>query len=181
MKSTLDFPAPALWPRRLPVTPLAFIATKLALGMDLPTLKNTVTKDTTACFEPSLDYCVVKMPRWDVEKFWQVDPHIGSSMKSVGEVMSIGRNFEEALQSAIRMVDNNNGFEPKGWLSVSEEELDDELVRPTNKRIFALSAALKRGYTVDQLHQMTRIDRWWLDKLVRINQIEEAMQQHKGA
>eukprot|EP00005_Dracoamoeba_jomungandri_P011959 CAMPEP_0174274910 /NCGR_PEP_ID=MMETSP0439-20130205/59532_1 /TAXON_ID=0 /ORGANISM="Stereomyxa ramosa, Strain Chinc5" /LENGTH=1465 /DNA_ID=CAMNT_0015366961 /DNA_START=20 /DNA_END=4417 /DNA_ORIENTATION=+ len=156
--------------------PLAFVAAKLSLGMELPSLKNAVTKDTTANFEPALDYIVAKMPRWDVRKFRVVDPKIGSSMKSVGEVMAVGRSFEEAIQKAIRMVDVvNKGFEPHKWAKASQEQLDQELFEPTEQRIFALAEAFKRGYTVDKLHDMTKIDRWFLHKLKRIDNLDEEL------
>lgn len=147
--------------------PLAYVAAKLSLGIPLPEIKNSVTGVTTACFEPSLDYCVVKIPRWDLAKFIRVSNHIGSSMKSVGEVMAIGRRFEEAFQKALRMVDENvNGFDPN-LKAVSEEEL----MTPTDKRMFVLAAALKAGYTVDKLYELTKIDRWFLEKMKNINAI----------
>lgn len=122
--------------------PLAYVAAKLGLGIALPDIKNSVTGVTTACFEPSLDYCVVKMPRWDLSKFTRVSKNIGSSMKSVGEVMSIGRKFEEAFQKALRMVDGNvNGFDPDLY-----PVNDDVLKEPTDKRMFVLAAALQDGY-----------------------------------
>ncbi|KAI1287621.1 CAD protein [Halotydeus destructor] len=143
--------------------PLAYIAAKLALGYALPTLKNSVT-GTTACFEPSLDYCVVKIPRWDLGKFTGVSREIGSSMKSVGEVMAIGRGFEEAFQKALRMVEETvAGFDP--YLKPVN---DSELQTPTDKRIFVLAAALKKGYDVDRLHELTRIDKWFLYKFKNI-------------
>lgn len=144
--------------------PLAYVAAKLALGIPLPTIKNSVTGVTTACFEPSLDYCVVKIPRWDLAKFNRVSTKIGSSMKSVGEVMSIGRNFEEAFQKALRMVDENvTGFDPN-IKNVNE----DELREPTDKRMFFLAAALKQGYTVEKLYDLTKIDIWFLGKFKNI-------------
>lgn len=144
--------------------PLAYVAAKLSLNIPLPEIKNSVTGVTTACFEPSLDYCVVKIPRWDLSKFIRVSNHIGSSMKSVGEVMAIGRRFEEAFQKALRMVDENvNGFDPN-LKPVSEEEL----MTPTDKRMFVLAAALKAGYTVDKLYDLTKIDRWFLEKMRNI-------------
>ena len=154
--------------------PLAYVAAKLSLGVSLPSIKNSVTGVTTACFEPSLDYCVVKIPRWDLAKFIRVSKNIGSSMKSVGEVMSIGRNFEEAFQKALRMVDNSvNGFDP-----YLQEVNNDELTEPTDKRPFVLAAALKANYTIDQLHSLTKIDKWFLNKMKNIiefyNQLEEA-------
>lgn len=143
--------------------PLAYVAAKLALAIPLPEIKNSVTGVTTACFEPSLDYCVVKMPRWDLSKFTRVSKHIGSSMKSVGEVMAIGRKFEEAFQKALRMVDNVNGFDP--YLKAVNEH---ELVQPTDKRMFVLAAALKAGYTVEKIYELTQIDRWFLRKMKTI-------------
>lgn len=144
--------------------PLAYVAAKLALGTALPDIKNSVTGNTTACFEPSLDYCVVKIPRWDLSKFTRVSSKIGSSMKSVGEVMAIGRKFEEAFQKALRMVDENvMGFDPN-LKQVSEEELKE----PTDKRMFVVAASLNAGYTVDKLHELTKIDRWFLQKMKNI-------------
>ncbi|XP_075969531.1 carbamoyl-phosphate synthetase 2, aspartate transcarbamylase, and dihydroorotase rudimentary isoform X1 [Anticarsia gemmatalis] len=144
--------------------PLAYVAAKLSLGIALPVIKNSVTGVTTACFEPSLDYCVVKIPRWDLAKFTRVSTKIGSSMKSVGEVMSIGRNFEEAFQKALRMVDENvNGFDPN-IKKVNENELRE----PTDKRMFVLAAALREGYTVDKLYDLTKIDKWFLEKFKNI-------------
>lgn len=144
--------------------PLAYVAAKLALGISLPELCNSVTDSTTACFEPSLDYCVVKIPRWDLGKFAGVSNKIGSSMKSVGEVMAIGRNFEEAFQKALRMVDENvNGFDP-----YIKPVNDEELECPTDKRMFVVAAALKAGYSIESLHKLTRIDSWFLSKLQNI-------------
>ena len=144
--------------------PLAYIAAKLALNLALPTLMNSVTNKTTACFEPSLDYIVVKVPRWDLSKFKKVSTKIGSSMKSVGEVMAIGRTFEEAFQKALRMVDETVlGFDPD-IKAVSESELSE----PTDKRIFVVAAALKEGYSVDHLNRLTSIDKWFLSKLSNI-------------
>ncbi|XP_075451272.1 multifunctional protein CAD-like isoform X4 [Ascaphus truei] len=144
--------------------PLAYVAAKLALGIPLPVLRNSVTNSTTANFEPSLDYCVVKMPRWDLSKFLRVSTKIGSSMKSVGEVMSVGRSFEEAFQKALRMVDENCvGFDH----SVKPAS-DDELETPTDKRIFVLAAALRAGYTIERLYELTKIDRWFLHKMKNI-------------
>lgn len=144
--------------------PLAYVAAKLALNIPLPDIRNSVTGVTTACFEPSLDYCVVKMPRWDLSKFTRVSKNIGSSMKSVGEVMAIGRKFEEAFQKALRMVDETvNGFDP--YLKpVSDEQLE----QPTDKRMYVLAAALRAGYTIDRLYELTKIDRWFLCKLQKI-------------
>nr|NVI70460.1 rudimentary [Cucujiformia] len=144
--------------------PLAYVAAKLGLGIALPDIKNSVTGNTTACFEPSLDYCVVKIPRWDLRKFHRVSTKIGSSMKSVGEVMAIGRKFEEAFQKALRMVDENVcGFDPH-----IQQVIDEELEQPTDKRMFVVAAALKNGYSVDKLFGLTKIDRWFLRKMKNI-------------
>nr|MBE5724563.1 rudimentary [Cucujiformia] len=144
--------------------PLAYVAAKLGLGIALPDIKNSVTGDTTACFEPSLDYCVVKIPRWDLHKFQRVSTKIGSSMKSVGEVMAIGRKFEEAFQKALRMVDENvSGFDP-----YIKQVIDEELEQPTDKRMFVIAAALKSGYSVDKLYELTKIDRWFLQKMKNV-------------
>ncbi|CAK8696829.1 unnamed protein product [Clavelina lepadiformis] len=144
--------------------PLAYIAAKLALGIALPDIKNSVTNSTTANFEPSLDYCVVKIPRWDLRKFSGVSTEIGSSMKSVGEVMGIGVTFEEAFQKALRMVDSNcMGF------CYGLEQLSDEALRtPTDKRVFVLASALQAGYDVDTLYDLTHIDKWFLHKFKNI-------------
>lgn len=144
--------------------PLAYVAAKLALGISLPEIQNSVTGKTTACFEPSLDYCVVKIPRWDFSKFQRVSTKIGSSMKSVGEVMAVGRKFEEAFQKALRMVDENvTGFDP--YIRTAN---DDELEKPTDKRMFVLAAAIKAGYSIDRLYELTKIDRWFLSKFKNI-------------
>ncbi|GJQ71591.1 CAD [Trypoxylus dichotomus] len=144
--------------------PLAYVAAKLGLGIPLPKISNSVTGATTACFEPSLDYCVVKIPRWDLSKFSRVSTKIGSSMKSVGEVMAIGRTFEEAFQKALRMVDETvMGFDP-----YAEKVCDEELKEPTDKRMFVVAAALKSGYTVEKLYELTKIDKWFLQKMKRI-------------
>uniref|UniRef100_A0A671UB49 Multifunctional protein CAD n=1 Tax=Sparus aurata TaxID=8175 RepID=A0A671UB49_SPAAU len=152
--------------------PLAYVAAKLGLGIPLPLLKNSVTNSTTANFEPSLDYCVVKVPRWDLSKFLRVSTKIGSSMKSVGEVMAIGRSFEEAFQKALRMVDENCvGFDHT-IKPVSEKELQT----PTDKRIFVLASAFRAGYTVDQLYELTKIDRWFLHKMKNITDHERLLE-----
>ena len=153
--------------------PLAYIAAKLALGMSLQDLMNTVTGVTTACFEPSLDYLVVKIPRWDLSKFARVSTRIGSSMKSVGEVMAIGRGFEEAFQKALRMVDESVlGFDPE-----RKEVNDDELMNPTDKRIFVVAAALKAGYSVNRLYELTKIDKWFLYKMKNIMDIHTRLEE----
>ncbi|CAK7198527.1 Carbamoyl-phosphate synthase [Sporothrix eucalyptigena] len=143
--------------------PLAFVAAKLGLGIPLKDIKNSVTQVTCACFEPSLDYVVVKMPRWDLKKFTRVSTQLGSSMKSIGEVMSIGRTFEEAIQTAIRAIDFHNlGFsETKGALIA----IDDELQTPSDQRLFAIANAMAAGYSVDKIWELTKIDRWFLNKL----------------
>ncbi|KAI1074979.1 carbamoyl-phosphate synth [Whalleya microplaca] len=146
--------------------PLAFIAAKLGLGIPLKEIKNTVTKVTCACFEPSLDYVVVKMPRWDLKKFTRVSTQLGSSMKSVGEVMSIGRTFEEAIQKAIRAIDFHNlGFgETEALMSI-----DDELQTPSDQRLFAIANAMDTGYSVDRIWELTKIDKWFLHKLMGLS------------
>ncbi|KAG5634854.1 hypothetical protein H0H81_000508 [Sphagnurus paluster] len=149
--------------------PLAFIAAKLGLGIPLNEIKNSVTKVTSACFEPSLDYCVVKIPRWDLKKFNRVSRLLSSSMKSVGEVMSIGRTFEETIQKAIRAIDDQfSGFAKNDYV----EDIDTELLNPTDKRIFAISTAFHRGYSVDKIWKMTNIDKWFLTKLENIYRME---------
>ncbi|KAJ0407936.1 hypothetical protein ATCC90586_006308 [Pythium insidiosum] len=159
--------------------PLAFVAAKLALGITLPELSNSVTKSTTACFEPSLDYCVAKLPRWDLSKFENVSTEIGSSMKSVGEVMSIARNFEEAIQKALRMVDPAvEGFEPRNN-EMTREELVKALGRPTDKRIYQIARALREGLlSVDEVHDITKIDKWFLNRLQGIADLEVNLTGH---
>ncbi|EJF57510.1 carbamoyl-phosphate synthase [Dichomitus squalens LYAD-421 SS1] len=146
--------------------PLAYTAAKIALGHTLPELPNAVTKTTTACFEPSLDYIVTKIPKWDLAKFTNVNREVGSAMKSVGEVMAIGRTFEESLQKAIRQVDPRwKGFEAY----VQPEDLDLALSKPTDMRLFAIAYAMfNKSYTVDQLHDLTKIDKWFLYKIENI-------------
>ncbi len=147
--------------------PLAAVAAKLGLGYGLHQLKNAVTRTTPAFFEPALDYVVVKIPRWDLSKFKGVSRTIGPSMKSVGEVMAIGRTFEEAIQKGLRMIGQGaNGFVCNKPYEV--EDLDDALSHPTDTRIFAIAAAFESGYSVDRIHALTRIDRWFLDKLAHI-------------
>ncbi|MBQ8874459.1 MAG: carbamoyl-phosphate synthase (glutamine-hydrolyzing) large subunit, partial [Bacteroides sp.] len=147
--------------------PLAFVAAKLALGYGLFDLKNAVTQTTPAFFEPALDYVVCKIPRWDLGKFHGVDRVLGSSMKSVGEVMAIGRTFEEAIQKGLRMIGQGmHGFVENKELVIAD--VDKALREPTDKRIFIISKAMHAGYTVDQLHELTRIDRWFLQKLQNI-------------
>ena len=147
--------------------PLAFVAAKLGLGYGLFDLKNSVTKTTSAFFEPALDYCVCKIPRWDLGKFHGVDRELGSSMKSVGEVMAIGRTFEEAIQKGLRMIGQGmHGFVENKELVI--DDIDKALREPTDKRIFVISKAMRAGYTVDQIHDLTKIDKWFLDKLQNI-------------
>ncbi len=157
--------------------PLAFVAAKLGLGYGLHELKNTVTKVTTAAFEPALDYCVVKIPRWDLSKFIGVSKNIGSSMKSVGEIMAIGRSFEEAIQKGIRMV----GLGMHGFVANKEEisisEIDSELTNPTDRRIFAIAEAFSNNYTIDEIYEKTKIDRWFLQKLKNIFTIKTELEQ----
>ncbi|CCD52757.1 similar to isoaspartyl dipeptidase [Botrytis cinerea T4] len=152
--------------------PLAFIAAKLGLNIPLNEIKNSVTQQTCACFEPSLDYVVVKMPRWDLKKFTRVSTQLGSSMKSVGEVMSIGRTFEEAIQKAIRAIDFHNlGFSAtKALMSI-----DDELQTPSDQRLFAIANAMQSGYSVNKIWEMTKIDKWFLNKLKGLNDFSKHM------
>lgn len=154
--------------------PLAFVAAKLGLNIALNDIKNTVTKVTCACFEPSLDYVVVKIPRWDLKKFTRVSTLLGSAMKSVGEVMSIGRTFEEAIQKAIRSVDPSNlGFnETPALMSI---DIDTELQTPSDQRMFALANAMHAGYTVDKIWEMTKIDKWFLRKLKSLSDFGKLM------
>ena len=154
--------------------PLAFVAAKLGLGYGLFDLKNSVTKTTSAFFEPALDYCVCKIPRWDLGKFHGVDRELGSSMKSVGEVMAIGRTFEEAIQKGLRMIGQGmHGFVENKELVI--EDIDKALREPTDKRIFVISKAMRAGYTVDQIHDLTKIDKWFLDKLMNIMQTSKEL------
>lgn len=154
--------------------PLAFVAAKLGMGYGLFELKNSVTKTTSAFFEPALDYVVCKIPRWDLSKFRGVDKELGSSMKSVGEVMAIGRNFEEALQKGLRMIGQGmHGFVENKELEIPD--IDMALREPTDKRVFVISKAMHRGYTVDQIHDLTKIDRWFLYKLKHIIDIDERL------
>lgn len=154
--------------------PLAFVAAKLGMGYGLFELKNSVTKTTSAFFEPALDYVVCKIPRWDLSKFRGVDRELGSSMKSVGEVMAIGRNFEEAIQKGLRMI----GQGMHGYVENKELEIPDidaALQEPTDKRVFVISKAMHRGYTIDQIHDLTKIDKWFLHKLKHIIDIDEQL------
>ena len=153
--------------------PLAHVATKLALGHNLGEVSNIVTKDTSACFEPALDYVVVKFPRWDLQKFRNIHLELGSEMKSVGEVMAIGRSFEEALEKAIRMLDI--GIEGITGSGIEFTNIEEELTRPTDKRIFAIAEALKRGMTVDSIHELTKITPWFLYKMKNIVTLEKEL------
>ncbi|KTW28469.1 carbamoyl-phosphate synthase, large subunit [Pneumocystis carinii B80] len=155
--------------------PLAFIAAKLGLGITLDELKNTVTKKTSTCFEPSLDYIVVKIPRWDLKKFTRVNTQLSSSMKSVGEVMSIGRTFEETIQKAIRAIDYNNlGFNETDALM----SLDMELQTPSDQRLFAIANAMYAGYSVQRIWELTKIDKWFLDRLMGLINFEKKIREY---
>ena len=157
--------------------PLAFVAAKLGLGYGLFELKNSVTKTTSAFFEPALDYIVCKIPRWDLGKFQGVDRELGSSMKSVGEVMAIGRTFEEAIQKGLRMIGQGmHGFLENKVLKV--DDIDKALHEPTDKRVFVISKAMKAGYTVDQIHELTKIDKWFLEKLQGIVDTDNELQKY---
>ena len=159
--------------------PLAFVAAKLGLGYGLFELKNSVTKTTSAFFEPALDYVVVKIPRWDLTKFHGVKRLLGSSMKSVGEVMAIGRTFEEALQKGLRMIGQGmHGFVENHEIKI--KDIDTALHEPTDMRIFVVSKALKVGYSIEQIHQLTKIDRWFLRKLKHIVDIDYRLKEFSG-
>jgi len=154
--------------------PLAFVAAKLGLGYSLTEVSNSITEKTCAFFEPAFDYVVLKIPRWNFDKFVGVDPHIGTAMKSVGEVMSIGLKFEEVLQKAIRMLDIGH----EGLVSIEppeNENLEDVLRRPTENRIYHIADAMHKGYTVNQIHNLTKIDRWFLHKMNNIIKVEKAL------
>ena len=157
--------------------PLAFVAAKLGLGYGLFDLKNSVTKTTSAFFEPALDYAVVKIPRWDLTKFHGVKRQLGSSMKSVGEVMAIGRTFEEALQKGLRMIGQGmHGFVENHEIKIAD--IATSLHEPTDMRIFVVSKAMKIGYTIEQIHQLTKIDRWFLQKLKHIVDIDQQLKEN---
>ncbi len=157
--------------------PLAFIAAKLGLGYGLHQLKNSVTKTTSAFFEPALDYVVVKIPRWDLGKFDGVSHLLGSSMKSVGEIMAIGRSFEESIQKGLRMIGQGmHGFTANKELKI--ENIDESLQNPTDQRIFSIALALKKSYSVDKIHTLTGIDRWFLEKLQNILGIEKDLSKY---
>ena len=154
--------------------PLAFVAAKLGLGYGLFDLKNSVTKTTSAFFEPALDYVVCKIPRWDLGKFRGVDRELGSSMKSVGEVMAIGRTFEEVIQKGLRMIGQGmHGFVDNKEIKI--DNVDEALREPTDKRIFVIEKAFKAGYTIDQIHDLTKIDRWFLQKLYNIHKTDQEL------
>ncbi|MDR1469515.1 MAG: carbamoyl-phosphate synthase (glutamine-hydrolyzing) large subunit [Spirochaetaceae bacterium] len=158
--------------------PLAWVAAKIALGFTLPQIQNRITRVTQACFEPALDYCVVKAPRWDLAKFKNVERRIGSEMKSVGEVMSIGRSFEEALQKALRMTGTGapglSGEDKfSGLVTHARREIREELRRPTDRRIFVIYRALQEGWTVGEISRETGIDRWFLEKIARVRDTED--------
>ena len=154
--------------------PLAFVAAKLGLGYGLFDLKNSVTKTTTAFFEPALDYVVCKIPRWDLGKFRGVDRELGSSMKSVGEVMAIGRTFEEAIQKGLRMIGQSmHGFVDNKELKI--DNVDEALQEPTDKRIFVIEKAMEQGYSIDKIHELTKIDKWFLQKLKNIHDTDKEL------
>ncbi len=160
--------------------PLAFVAAKIGLGYGLFDLKNSVTKTTPAFFEPALDYVVCKIPRWDLSKFHGVSRKIGSSMKSVGEVMSIGRTFEEIIQKGLRMIGQGaHGFVGNKEFTVAD--IDEALKEPTDKRIFVISKAMRAGYTVEQIHELTKIDKWFLERLMGIVDTYHEMQTYNAA
>ncbi|KAG1937652.1 carbamoyl-phosphate synthase [ammonia], mitochondrial [Pimephales promelas] len=165
--------------------PLAFVAAKLALGIPLPDIKNAVSEQTTACFEPSLDYIVTKIPRWDLDRFQGMSQEIGSAMKSVGEVMAVGRTFEESIQKALRMCHPSvDGFVPRlplkrAW--AEQHDMQQELSMPSSTRIFSLAQALHSGVTVDQIHNLTAIDKWFLHKLRHITEMEQHLGQYNSA
>ncbi|MHB9292317.1 carbamoyl-phosphate synthase large subunit [Hollandina sp. SP2] len=161
--------------------PLAFVAAKLALGFSLAEIENRITRVTSSCFEPALDYCVVKVPRWDLTKFKHVETCIGSEMKSVGEVMSIGRTFEEALQKALRMT----GIGAPGLASednlcgLGSGKIQEALTKPTDRRIFVIYRALAEGWSIDRIHRLTKIDRWFLAKIAHVLETEKALRNLK--
>ena len=159
--------------------PLAFVAAKLALGYGLFELKNSITRETSAFFEPALDYVVVKIPRWDLDKFHGVSREIGSSMKSVGEVMAIGRNFEEAIQKGLRMIGQGmHGF--VGNKDIEDIIIDKELAVPTDMRIFVIATALLKGYSVESIFRLTRIDPWFLEKLKNIFEVRTQLLEYSS-
>ena len=153
--------------------PLAFIAAKISLGYGLTELQNIITKVTSACFEPALDYVVLKYPRWDLEKFKKVSTHIGSEMKSVGEVMAIGRSYEEVLQKAIRMLDT--GMNGLVCNKLEFDDLEREMKKPTDKRMFAIVQAIESGYSIEEIHQLTKVNPWFLYKMKNIVEIKKEL------
>ncbi|MDR2393321.1 MAG: carbamoyl-phosphate synthase (glutamine-hydrolyzing) large subunit, partial [Treponema sp.] len=157
--------------------PLAFVAAKLALGFSLAEIENRITRVTRSCFEPALDYCVVKVPRWDLTKFKHVETRIGSEMKSVGEVMSIGRTFEEALQKALRMTGiGAPGLAGEdGLCGIGAGHIKEALTKPTDRRIFVIYRALAEGWSIDRIHRLTKIDRWFLSKIAHVLETEKAL------
>ena len=157
--------------------PLAFIATKLSLGYNLSEIENSITKETSACFEPALDYIVVKYPRWDLQKFRNVNLQIGSEMKSVGEVMAIGRSFEETVQKAIRMLDvGMNGLVNN---KISFNDLKKELKEPTDKRLFAIVEAIRQGYSIDEIYKFSKVNPWFLYKIKNVVETDKKLQKYK--
>ncbi|MDO7877420.1 carbamoyl-phosphate synthase (glutamine-hydrolyzing) large subunit [Hymenobacter sp. ASUV-10] len=162
--------------------PLAFVAAKLSLGYSLAELKNSVTQTTSAFFEPALDYVVVKLPRWDLGKFAGVNRQIGSAMKSVGEVMAIGKSFEEAIQKGLRMLDTGKrGFVANRPENVDVATIDKLLNEPNEERIFAINLAFEAGYTIEQIHALTRIDLWFLQRLLTIFRLGQQLAAQRGA
>ncbi|HEY9053294.1 MAG TPA: carbamoyl-phosphate synthase (glutamine-hydrolyzing) large subunit [Rectinemataceae bacterium] len=162
--------------------PLAYVAAKLSLGASLSEIPNKITRATMSCFEPALDYCVVKIPRWDLGKFKEVDTHLGSEMKSVGEVMSIGRNFEEAIQKAVRMTGigaEGLSDDPK-FLGIQYTSIKRALSEPTDRRIFAIYTAFREGWDVEAVHRLTKIDRWFLDRIAAIGRAESELEAAAG-
>ncbi len=159
--------------------PLAFIAAKVALGHSLVDLRNAITRTTMACFEPALDYIVVKIPRWDLKKFRHVSKRIGSGMKSVGEVMAIGRTFEETIQKALRMLDIGVSGLVANDL-VETNDLEQELTHPSDERILHIPVALKAGYSVERIHELTHIDRWFLQRIARVLEVETRLSAYAG-
>jgi carbamoyl-phosphate synthase large subunit len=157
--------------------PLAFVAAKLSLGYSLTEIENSITKKTMACFEPALDYIVIKIPRWDLNKFKKVSKRIGTGMKSVGEVMAIGRKFEEVLQKALRML--QVGMYGAVCNPIEVGDIDDLIKNPTDRRVFAIVEAFKKGYSVDKIHEMCRIDKWFLYKIENIINMEKELSKYK--
>jgi carbamoyl-phosphate synthase large subunit len=153
--------------------PLAFVATKLAIGYNLNEIENIITKETSSCFEPALDYIVLKFPRWDLQKFGKVNKELGSEMKSVGEVMAIGRSFEEVLQKAIRMLD----IGMKGFVcnNIETDNLNNQIEKPTDKRIYFVSKALQQGYSIDRINELSKIDKWFLYKMKNIVDVQSSL------